>query len=380
MPNRTRPRLAAVADHMTATRAKNPVSAPVKQKAATIRPAFGICGMEVPAGSRATVDLPISLLSTHTPMALPVHVVHGRRDGPTLFVSAAVHGDEIIGIEVVRRLLKLSSIRNIRGTLLCIPVVNVFGLISHSRYLPDRRDLNRSFPGSENGSLAGQLAHVFLKEIVSRSDFGIDIHSAAIHRSNLPQIRVSPDQPRAMELAEAFSPPAIITSPLRDGSLRRAAREAGVDVLVYEAGEALRFDEVAVRVGVKGILRVMHHLGMIRSSRARPSNLASVHSSSTYWIRAPQGGIVRSTKSLGGRVDVGDIIGYVADPMGETESPIEARKAGIVIGLTNMPVVNRGDALFHVAEPIKLGTAQQRIEQLETEILEDPLFDEDEII
>ncbi len=313
-------------------------------------------------------------------MALPIHVVHGRRDGPTLFVSAAVHGDEIIGIEVIRRLLRLSTINKTRGTLLCVPVVNVFGLIAHSRYLPDRRDLNRSFPGSENGSLAGQLAYVFLNEIVKRSDYGIDIHSAAIHRSNLPQIRVSPDQARAMQLAEAFNPPAIITAPLRDGSLRRAAQQAGVDVLLYEAGEALRFDEVAVRVGVKGILRVMRHLGMIQSSKAKPSRVAPVHSRSTYWVRAPQGGIVRSTSRLGGRVDVGDIIGFVADPMGETESPIEARKAGIIIGLANMPVVNRGDALFHIAEPITMRTAQQSIEQLESEILEDPLFDEDEII
>jgi len=369
MPNPAKPRPVDGAETLRTRRQEQPG-----------RPVFEIGGAVIRAGGRATVDLPISLLSTHTPMALPIHVVHGRRDGPTLFVSAAVHGDEIIGIEVIRRLLKLSAIKRIGGTLMCIPVVNVFGLIAHSRCLPDRRDLNRSFPGSENGSLAGQLAHVFLKEIVKRSDFGIDIHSAAIHRSNLPQIRVSADQPRAMELADAFSPPVIITSPLRDGSLRRAAREAGVDVLVYEAGEALRFDEMAVRVGVKGILRVMHHLGMIKSSRSRPSDVASVRSRSTYWIRAPQGGIVRSTRNLGGRVDVGDTIGYVADPMGESESPIEARKSGIIIGIANMPVVNRGDALFHIAEPITLRTAQKRIEQLETEILEDPLFDEDEII
>ncbi len=358
--------------------AASPVRSQRRPKPA--RPGFEIAAEVVPAGGRATVDLPISLLSTHTPMALPIHVVHGRRDGPTLFVSAAVHGDEIIGIEIIRRLLRLSTIKKTRGTLLCVPVVNVFGLIAHNRYLPDRRDLNRSFPGSQNGSLAGQLAHVFLKEIVQRSDFGIDIHSAAIHRCNLPQIRVSLDQPRAMELAETFNPPAIITAPLRDGSLRRAAKEAGVDVLLYEAGEALRFDEVAVRIGVKGILRVMRHLGMIKSAKAEPSRVAPVRSASTYWVRAPQGGIVRSLRKLGGRVDVGDIIGYVADPMGEAESPVEARKAGIIIGMANMPVVNRGDALYHIAEPTRLKTAQRSIEQLETEILEDPLFDEDEII
>ena len=240
--------------------------------------------------------------------------------------------------------------------------------------------MNRCFPGSASGSLAARMAHAIFHEIVPRSDYGIDIHSAAIHRSNLPQIRVSPDQARALELAEAFNPPAIITAPLRDGSLRSAAEDAGVDVLLYEAGEALRFDEFAVRVGVKGILRVLQHLGMIQSSKVTPSRVPPVRSRSTYWVRAPQGGILRSIRTLGGRVDIGDTLGFVADPMGETESPVEARKAGIIIGLANLPVVNRGDALFHIAEPVTLRTAEQSIERLESEILEDPLFDEDEII
>lgn len=352
----------------------------VKRKTAPARAAFTICGKEVPAGSRATVDMPISLLSTHTPMAVPIHVIHGRREGPTMFVSAAVHGDEIIGIEVIRRLLKTPLTSKIRGTLLCVPVVNVFGLISHNRYLPDRRDLNRSFPGSPNGSLAAQLAHGFLEEVVKRCDIGIDIHSAAIHRTNLPQIRVSPDRERAMELAEAFSPPVIITAQLRERSLRNAARELGVDVLLYEAGEALRFNEVAIRMGVKGTLRVMQHIGMISSTQAKPSRVSPVLSTVSYWVRAPQGGILRMLKALGERVDEGDILGYVADPLGETESEIRTHKTGIIIGLANLPIVNRGDALFHVAEPAVLKTAQQRIEQLETDILADEMFDEDEII
>jgi predicted deacylase len=352
----------------------------MNRRISTARPTFNICGTEVPAGARVTVDMPVSLLSTHTPMAVPIHVIHGRREGPTMFISAAVHGDEIIGIEVIRRLLKTPLARKIRGTLLCVPVVNVFGLISHNRYLPDRRDLNRSFPGNPNGSLAGQLAHSFLEEVVKRCDVGIDIHSAAIHRTNLPQIRVSPDRERAMELAEAFSPPAIISTKLREGSLRGAARDLDVDVLLYEAGEALRYNEVAVRIGVKGTLRVMQHIGMISSNQAKPSRVPPVRSTATYWVRAPQGGILRMLKALGERVDEGDILGYVSDPLGETESEIRGHKTGIIIGLANLPIVKRGDALFHIAEPAVLNTAQQRIEQLETDILADELFDDDEII
>lgn len=365
---------------MTTTRGKEPAAAPMKRKTAPARAAFTICGTEVPAATHATVEMPISLLSTHTPMAVPIHVIHGRHEGPTMFVSAAVHGDEIIGIEVIRRLLKTTLARKIKGTLLCVPVVNVFGLIAHSRYLPDRRDLNRCFPGNASGSLAGQLAHIFLEEVVKRCDVGIDIHSAAIHRTNLPQIRVSPGRDRAMELAEAFSPPAIISAQLREGSLRGAARDLGVDVLLYEAGEALRFNEVAVRMGVKGTLRVMQHLGMISSSQAKPSRVPPVLSTATYWVRAPQGGILRMLKSLGERVDEGDILGYVSDPLGESETEIRGHKTGIIIGHANLPIVNRGDAVFHIAEPASLKTAQQRIEQLETDILADDLFDEDEVI
>lgn len=380
MPNPTKQRHAVVADNMTTTRGSEKTNTPVKRKTAKTRPAFNICGTDVPAGTRTTVEMPISLLSTHTPMAVPIHVIHGRYDGPTMFVSAAVHGDEIIGIEVIRRLLKTALARKIKGTLLCVPVVNVFGLIAHSRYLPDRRDLNRCFPGNASGSLAGQLAHIFLEEVVKRCEIGIDIHSAAIHRTNLPQIRVSPGRDRAMELAEAFSPPAIISAQLREGSLRGAARDLGVDVLLYEAGEALRFNEVAVRMGVKGTLRVMQHLGMISSSQAKPSRVPPVLSTATYWVRAPQGGILRVLKSLGERVDEGDILGYVSDPLGESETEIRGHKTGIIIGHANLPIVNRGDAVFHIAEPASLKTAQQRIEQLETDILADDLFDEDEVI
>ncbi|MCW8901464.1 MAG: succinylglutamate desuccinylase/aspartoacylase family protein, partial [Gammaproteobacteria bacterium] len=203
-------------------------------------------------GTRMTIDLPAARLYTHAPMSIPVHVVSGKTTGPRLFLSAAIHGDEINGIEIIRRLLKLPALKRLQGTLIAVPMVNVHGIINHSRYLPDRRDLNRSFPGSEKGPLALRLANLFMKEIVEQSTHGIDLHTGAIHRSNLPQIRANLDNDETEKLARAFDVPVIISSNLRDGSLREAAAEFGIPMLLYEAGEALRFDEVAIRAGVKG--------------------------------------------------------------------------------------------------------------------------------
>lgn len=163
--------------------------------------AFELGGAQVPPGTRRTIDLPVSSLSDHTPVSMAVHVVNGRKPGPVMFVSAAIHGDEVTGVEIVRRLLRTPSLERMAGTLLAVPIVNTFGFLNHSRYLPDRRDLNRCFPGSAEGSLGARLAHIFLSQIVARSDFGIDLHSAAVQRSNLPQIRLTPGNARLEHLA-----------------------------------------------------------------------------------------------------------------------------------------------------------------------------------
>lgn len=295
-------------------------------------------------------------------------------------MSAAIHGDEIIGVEIIRRLLRSPALKRLRGTLICVPIVNIFGFITHSRYLPDRRDLNRSFPGSEHGSLAGQLARLFSQEIIQRSDWGIDLHSASNHRANLPQIRISPSKPETEELAAAFGAPVIMRSKLRDGSLRKTAKEAGVDVLLFEAGEALRIDEFPVRVGVKGIMRVMQKLEMLAARKTVARRVESSWSKSSYWVRAPESGIFRSNKSLGSAVIRDEVVGMVSDPLGETDFEVKCNGGGIVIGMANLPVVNEGDALFHIAEVASAPRTEGRIGQIETQLEEDPLFDEDEII
>ncbi|WP_339741264.1 succinylglutamate desuccinylase/aspartoacylase family protein [uncultured Maricaulis sp.] len=344
------------------------------------RPAFEIGLHEIAAGSRATVDLPVSVLSDHTPVTMSAHVVHGKRTGPTLFVSAAVHGDEIIGVEIVRRLLRNPALNRLRGTLLAVPIVNSYGFMSHSRYLPDRRDLNRCFPGSTQGSLAARLAHIFMTEIVKRSDVGIDLHSAAINRTNLPQIRISPAMPRTMELAEAFGAPLILTSKTREGSLRYTAQEAGVDVLLYEAGEGLRFDEFAIRAGVTGIMRVMRHLEMLPAKDAARPRTAPMKSRSSYWFRAPAGGLMRSYKTIGDQVMANDVLGVISDPFGEVEIELVVQEPGLIVGRTNLPVVNEGDGLFHIAKLSKAADAESTLDNMALEFEADPIFDEDEII
>ena len=341
---------------------------------------FAIGGETVAAGERRIVDLPVSLLSNHTPVNLSVQVINGRRAGPVLAVSGAVHGDEVMGVEIIRRVLASPWMKQVRGTLLAVPVVNAYGFISHSRYLPDRRDLNRSFPGSERGSLAAQLADLFLNEVVLRANFGIDLHTAAIHRTNLPQIRYSDPSADLKALAKAFGAPVVIEADFRDGTMRAAAREHGIEVLLYEAGEALRFDEFSIRIGVRGILSVMRELGMLPKRAVTPARRSPILSRSSYWMRAKAGGILRAHKTTGDLVAGGEVVGYLSDPFGEVDVEVEVPHAGLVIGRTNLPVINQGDALFHVARVQNLPGAEDRLEQIEDEIEGHPLFDDDEII
>ena len=344
------------------------------------RAPFEIDGAVVAPGSRETVSIPLSVLSNHTPMNLPVQVIHGTKEGPTAFVSAAIHGDEIIGVEIIRRLSHMLAKRRLAGTVMLVPIVNTIGFISHSRYLPDRRDLNRSFPGSAAGSLASQLAHRFLNDVVARCEFGIDLHSAAIHRENLPQIRVNPDDESSMDLARVFGAPIIIKSPLRDGSLRAAAHKKGVPVLVYEAGEGLRFDEFSIRVGVKGVLRVLQYSGMTASRSIKSTDIESPVAQKSSWIRAPAGGLLRALRKTGDSVAKGEVLGLVSDPFGDTETEVTAAEGGLIIGRTNLPVVNQGDALFHVATVRARAAAGEVVGGVEQDVGNDPIFDEDEII
>lgn len=304
---------------------------------------------EIPPGKSAVVDLPVADLYTHTRMTMPVHVINGRQPGPTVFITAALHGDELNGIEIIKRLLRQSGLKRLHGRLLAVPIVNVFGFINRSRYLPDRRDLNRSFPGREQGSIAARLAHLVATEILSVADYGIDLHTGAVERTNLPQIRANLRDPKARELAEAFGSPVIIDSSLREGSLRQHAADQGVPVIVYEAGEALRFDELSIRAGVRGIGRVLRKLDMLPERKRQGTPLQPVRANTTSWVRSPASGMFRSACRLGAWVRPGQTIGRVMDPFSEFEAAVTAPGAGLVIGRSTSPLAHEGDALFNIA-------------------------------
>ncbi len=307
-----------------------------------------IAGHEIARGTSVDIDMPIVRLYTDTDISMPIHVKRAKKGGPTLFVSAAVHGDEINGVEIIRRLLRLKTLKLISGTLILAPMVNVYGVLNQSRYMPDRRDLNRSFPGSEKGSLAGIVAHTFLNEIVKQCDYGIDLHTGAIHRSNLPQIRADLTCSETADLADAFGVSVLMNSTLRDGSLRQAAIDSKTKILLYEAGEALRFDELSIRAGMRGILNVLSELGMIKK-HSRKTKAVPYIANTSAWVRAHHSGIVRNIKNLGDYVEKGDDLAEIGSPLGEVFGMVKARRDGIVIGKQNIPLVQQGDAMFHIA-------------------------------
>ncbi len=324
-----------------------------------------IGGVDVARGERKRIEIPVAQNYAHGDIRLPIVVVRGRKPGPTMFVSAAIHGDEINGVEIIRRLLAKPALKKIRGTLIAVPVVNVYGFTAQTRYLPDRRDLNRSFPGSATGSLAARLAYVFIREIVDRCNLGIDLHTAAVHRSNLPQLRACLDDEETARLACAFGVPVILNANTRDGSLRQEVVEKGCPMLLYECGEALRFDEVSIRAGVRGVISVMRAAGMLAAVVSKGPRFEPMLARSSQWVRAPNGGLLRACATLGTRVSRGQTLGFISDPTGEAEAEVPSPSSGIVIGRTELPLVNEGDALFHLALFDQLAAAEKKVDSFQ---------------
>jgi predicted deacylase len=307
-----------------------------------------IAGQKIPLGARVNVNVPVVSLYTDTDVNMPVHIIRSKKPGPVVLVCAAIHGDELNGIDIVRRLIQLKSMRLSSGSLILVPIVNVYGVIDQNRYLPDRRDLNRSFPGSAKGTFAGRVAEQFMKELVELCDYGIDLHTGAIHRSNLPQIRANLKDAETLRVARSFGAPVILNSELRDGSLRQAAIEKGIRFLVYEAGQALRFDEVSIRAGVKGVLNVLTALGMKKATRSKSETTPYIANNSA-WVRSGDSGIVSHYAQLGDQIKAGDLLAVIRSPMGEVLSEVRAAREGIVIGKQNIPLTYEGEAVYHIA-------------------------------
>jgi uncharacterized protein len=310
--------------------------------------ALTVAGVTVAPGERRDLAPTASESYTGDRTTLPLAVLNGVEDGPRLFVTAAVHGDELNGIAIARHLLDLVTPSGLTGALIVVPIVNVLGAQLGSRYLPDRRDLNRSFPGTHTGSMAARIARLLLDEVILGSDVGIDLHTAANHRTNVPQVRVSADDPVAHDLALDFGAPFVLDASLRPGSLRAAAREHGVPVLTYEGGEPLRFDREAIDVGLRGVLRVLHRLGMVASAPP-PPEAPPVVLHASRWLRAERGGILELHVATGDRVEPGQPLWTTGSPLGAERANVDAPEAGYVIGATALPLVQPGQAVLHLA-------------------------------
>lgn len=314
----------------------------------TPTPSITVADTEVAAGTTERIDLPVARFPSGAWQGLSITVMHGRKPGPVMALTAAVHGDELNGIATIHQVLDKLRPRDLAGTVIAVPVVNVFGLSNQTRYLPDRRDLNRSFPGSTRGSLAAQIAHVILNEIIAPADVVIDLHTGAVHRANLPQIRANLEDESTLACAQAFAAPLTLHASTRDHSLRQSATRLGKTVLLYEGGEGLRLSTAAISAATDGTLRVLAHLGMIAEpSEKRPGTTIA---KSSHWIRASRSGLLQLDVDLGDEVVARKAVGTITDPLRGGSKPVKAHTGGMVLGINYNPLVYRGDALLHLAE------------------------------
>lgn len=292
------------------------------------------------------LNLRIARLPTYTNIDLPVRVIRSEKPGPVVLLTGGLHGDEINGIEIVRRIVSNKLLRLQKGSIVAIPLMNIYGFIQNVRGVPDGKDINRSFPGSKSGSLAKLVAHTIMKKIIPIIDIGIDFHTGGSSRANLPQIRCVLNIEQNIELARAFAPPVIIHSGLIEKSFRKSTYKKGKHILVFETGESLRFDLNGIEEGINGTLRLLKHLEMVKEA-PRP------HSSEIYensdWVRASFAGLYHPKIKLGDLVEKGMNLGSITDPFGNEKKPLKSKYEGRVIGINNCPVVHKGDAILHIA-------------------------------
>jgi len=311
---------------------------------------FTIGHLSIQPGERVALALPTPELYTCAPTHIPIHIIHGKKQGPVLLVCAAIHGDEMNGISIIQNLLKLKWLKSLKGTLIAVPVVNIYGLITQSRYLPDRRDLDGSFPGSEAGSFAARLAHLFSQEILSRITHCIDLHTGEPHTSKFPQVHTSLGVSSAKELALAFNAPVVVDTPSSRGLLWLLHKPDPIPTIIYSTGEALRIDDNGIKEGVRGIIRVLRHLGMIKdTSKQSKHRSVSVHDSE--WVRAPSSGLCRTYHHLGSHIKIGHRVAKIVDPFGnQHDREIPANFDGIIISRNNLPIVNEGEPILEIAK------------------------------
>lgn len=305
-----------------------------------------IASQHIEPGEFKEININIARLPSRTMIDTPIYVYRGLEDGPVLALTAGMHGDEINGMEIVRRILDNGYNRVKRGTVLCMPIINMYGFLNYSREVPDGKDVNRSFPGSKGGSLASRVAWHLTHEIIPAIDYGIDFHTGGAMRTNYPQIRCVMQNEKNIELAAAFHAPFTIDSPFRPHSLRQTAAKHEKNIIVYEGGESIRYDQFAIEEGVNGTLRVMKHLNMIDEAPKTTIENKIIWSSS--WVRAKYAGLFQPSIQSGDLLSKNQVIGNITDPFGSFKEILKSPSDGYVVGLNNNPVVNAGDALLHL--------------------------------
>ncbi|NOT74077.1 MAG: succinylglutamate desuccinylase [Cyclobacteriaceae bacterium] len=305
-----------------------------------------IAGNTIQPGEFKEININIARLPSRTQINTPIYVYRALEEGPVLALTAGMHGDEINGMEIVRRIIDSGHHKVLRGTTVCMPIINVYGFLNYSREVPDGKDVNRSFPGSKSGSLASRVAYHLTHEIIPVIDYGVDFHTGGAMRTNYPQVRCMMQEPKNVELANAFHAPFTIDSPFRPHSLRQQAAKKGKNIIVFEGGESLRMDHQAIDEGINGTLRLMKHLNMI--DLAPPPKVESKLIWNSSWIRARTAGIFHPHVNAGDFINKNQMVGSITDPFGEFREEIKSQVSGYVVGLQNNPVANAGDALLHV--------------------------------
>ncbi len=308
-----------------------------------------IGGEKVVPGESRLLQITIDRLPTGTLIDIPVYVVNSKRRGPVVLVQAGLHGDEINGIETVRRMLAEKKFGVNAGAIIAVPILNIFGFIHFSRDVPDGKDVNRSFPGTKTGSMASRIAYYYLSEIMHQIDYAIDLHTGGGQRHNFPQIRYTAEDERSVALAKVFNAPIAFPSKLIKGSFRNAAYKMNIPTIVFEAGESMRFDESAISQGMHGILKILKHLKMIAEVEPKYAR----HNETVYlerrrWLRAPTAGMFIPKSTNGSAIDKGQLLGVITDTFGKKTKKINAPFDGYICCVNHQAVVNQGEALFHV--------------------------------
>lgn len=344
------------------------------EKRAAVEP-FELAGQKIPLGESCNLALPVSQSYSGSDVTLPVRVVRGKEPGPAVMISAAVHGDELNGTGIIRELILAPPFELLRGTLVLVPVVNILGYERNVRYLPDRRDLNRCFPGLAGGSLASRIAHTVFHDLVLSCEYLIDFHTAAVRRTNFPNVRADLRQPEVRRLARAFGCPLVVNSEGAKGTLRLAAVEAGLAAIILEAGEVWKVEPSVVEVGLRGVKNVLLELEMIEGKRERPAYQARIERST--WLRSDVGGLLRFHAAPGEVVEKGQALASCASLLGVERGVVEAPEDGIVMGLTTLPSVKPGDPVCHLAIPHKgIGRIREALEASSDGSLHDRLRDD----